>query len=325
MPREGYSTRLYHQEVADKYGHNAAMFLAQVAYWWKTMGGPFYKGIEEREDSWKKELGLSRYKIKKITNIFATKVRQQYKAEALIENGSELKHIIVYYKESGMPRRYYFNEKLYNELRENLRLAKREKLPVGQPRETSGSIYTKNNKEIREENKKESTKEKIKELLETTEEISVSEKELEKRAKVKEKANKPTVRAPQKIIDDNKGARMPIDFSLKPSIMAEALEKYPKEWIEKEFLGFKNHFTNKNPKERRLDWNRQFVDKWLPQGWQWKLENDAKYGINKDANTDRFEGLARIAGIEFSEESVGDLSRSLAERYAFLDDGGDSS
>jgi hypothetical protein len=332
---------LFHQEVAENLGKGVAQLLSQVEYLWKSMGcKPFYKYMEpcgsaRYGDSMTEKLSISHTTLYRLLRKVGTKVRNKVKAAELARSGQDIRHLIIYRRDSTGKTYWYFNQNLYNKLRseykatlQSERMAYLASCKNGLPCKVKGSLYTKSNTKSNHRFKKEKEIYKEKEKNMNSQDYfhnselkskAQLEKETKSREKVKSKASTPTYRPPELIIEAQKrGQPMPLDFSVSPSIIAQAVEKYQdKDWVLEESLKFKEHYTNKNSSLKVIDWSKRFIDKWLVDAADYRKQNEGKYGTTESAGAERVRRLEELATTDiFRDRSFEELAKDLyQERY----------
>lgn len=338
--------RCYYPELAPAVGIEAATFLTQMEWRWANNASEkFYKYIDEcascrKGDSWAAELGMTRHQVEAAIKKVATRVKSARVAQELLKTGTELCHIVVYHKPSKGAMVWYFNDRLFLKLRASLLLETGDAFPEIQETAISGNVgnghFVKNGNSYSEQTQ--NNKEEEEQNLEIDADALLNDdngwdtaRDEQKRKLNKKKANTPTYKPAATLLENKtKGTTMPLDFSVSPSIMAIAIERYKdEEWVRGEERKFVNNYTNKNPTFTVVDWNMQFLNEWLVRGWNIKLENEKKYGksgTTKSAGAKRLERLEELATTDiFGDTSFEDLGRSLlAERYGSDEGGFDS-
>lgn len=339
---------LFHQEVAENLGQNVAQLLSQVEYLWKSWGRkPFYKYMNacpsaRKGDSMVEKLSISYSTLHRLLKKVGTPVRNKKKAAHLAKTGEDISTLIVYSKKYDGNTYWYFNENLYNKLRAMFKASyqdgRKAILPTcedGLPSKLKGSISIDNTKNIKNKKKekmykKEKDQKPIKTYFNNSEDKSQKkiDREEKKRNEVKAKANSPTFRPAQSLVDDKrKGQPMPLDFSVSPSIMAKALEEYGDEsWLLNEEDKFINHFTNKNPKAKVVDWSAHFLNSWLKNAHDWRKRDEERQresGTTESASAERLRRLQELTTRDiFGDATLEELTENLyKKRYGSHEDG----
>jgi hypothetical protein len=334
--------RMYDVDVAEYFGDkNIAIFLHQLEFRWLGQGKKvFYKYFDECDecrptDSWAYELGLSVSKIHKMLKVIGTPANRKDIA-SLAKKGDTHNDLVFYKKVSRLHRTLWaFNIDLYNKIKIIAKARRTENIsahpyavPTGPPVQNMDVIYNKEySKNIqREEKEKEIYKEKEKEVdmnfkqyQEQEEEKTPKELERErkKREKILQKANKGSKSLiQQKMIEDNtKGKLMPLDFSLSPAILLEAVEKYADiKWIKEQEQLYINYYTNVNPR-KMLDFQRNFIDGWLKKAKTIEKEREEKYGTPESSRSERLRELAKESAVSRAGTTdVRELARRLRDK-----------
>ncbi len=329
--------RCNYSELIPSLGIEAASLLTQVEYRWRGEGSkPFYKFIDEcvsarRYDSWAGELGFTKYMVEAALDKVGTRVRGAQKAQELLKSGTELCHLVVYYKPSSGAMQWYFNESLFLKLRDVIAMKDSKAFPeiseIRNSKNMDNGHFENSGLSSSEQTHNKDIEQNAESLLqdETLWDTAVNDK---KRKATLEKANKPKYTVPPKIVEDRKkGTVMPLDFSVDSSIMAEALEKYDNdtEFVESEAVLYKHHYTNVKPNATMVDFQRGFIDWWLVKGDKIRKANELKYGkanTRKDAGAERLSRLKELATTDiFGDQTFEELGRNLYKaRYGSYED-----
>ncbi len=112
----------YHKQLNSATGSVlATLFLRQVAYWAKHWNNPFYKfngpceHVLYREgDSWQEELGFSKREFATARDAVSTKITHGVSKKEVLECGTDVKSLVLYWTDSNNVTTYLLNVSLFN-------------------------------------------------------------------------------------------------------------------------------------------------------------------------------------------------------------------